>query len=224
MNLISEYFQKIRFILFNPTLFYRQLPRTGGLSGPLAFALTTHWVGAALSYLWRLTTPSSPFGFQRIFEGWRTYPTIDQPGRNVPWNQFGSHLMDYFFGVTSVITDPFVTLFSLLFSALFIFIGARLLVPSGKEGTLSEVTYESAIRILCYGTAPALFAAVPFFGHGIAWFYSWYVTLIGVKEVYRVSTGNAIVITLFPNLLLLGILMVGLMILSFFFFQFVVAG
>ncbi len=225
MNLLSSYFLRIRTILLHPTVFFQEMPRTGGMSGPLSFALTTHWLGAALSYLWRTAfSPLRPIGLQRVFDQFGGYPQIDQPGRSLPWNQLGSQLMNWFFGMASVITDPFITLISLLFSAFFIFIGARLLVPSGQKGALNEVSYESAVRILCYGMAPALLAGLPLFGSAVAWLYVWVVTVIGVKEVYRVSTGQAILISLFPKLLILGIIITGLLLLTVFFFQFVVTG
>jgi hypothetical protein len=225
MNPISSYFLKIRAILLHPALFFREMPHLGGVSGPLGFALTSHWMGAALSYLWRAAfSPLRLVSMQDLFERYGTSPSIDLPGRNSLWSQFGPLVTEWFFGMASVITDPFITLVSILSSALFIFIGARLLVPAGQNGVLNEVSYESAVRILCYSMAPALLAGVPIFGSGVAWVYTWVVLVIGVKEVYRVSTGHAILITLFPKLLILGIIGGGLLLLSLLFFQFVVTG
>ncbi len=225
MNLISSYFSRVRTILLQPNFFFRELPQSGGLSGSLGFALTTHWLGAALSYLWRTAfAPLRPTAFFGLFEKLGAYPSVDQPGRTHLWNQFGSHILDWFYGIASVITDPFFTLISVLFSALLVFIGARLIVPSGQNGALDQVTYESSVRLSCYAMAPAILEGLPIFGSGIAWLWTWFVLIIGIKEVYRVSTGHAFLISLFPKLLVLGIIMIGLLLLSFFFFQFVVTG
>ncbi len=225
MNWIVLFFSRIREILLKPANFFREMPRHGGFSDPLAFALTTHWLGAALNYLWHtLLSPVRPLALEQMIEKFGGYSSIDHSGRHLPWTQFAPSLVHWFFGMTSVIADPFVTLISLLFASALIFIGARLLVPAGQQGTLSEVTYESAVRVLCYAMAPSVLAGIPIFGSGVSWFYTWVVTIIGIKEVYRVSTGNSILISLFPKLLILGIIIMGIVIFSLFFLQLFVTG
>src|SRR5690348_8197880 len=51
-DFLSHYIKTVRAILFTPTAFFRQMPLSGGLSRPLAFALATHWIASLFSYFW----------------------------------------------------------------------------------------------------------------------------------------------------------------------------
>src|SRR4051794_33591226 len=53
VNPIRAYFLRVWQILTEPTAFFKTMPTTGGVSGPLAFALITHWLGSAVGFFWR---------------------------------------------------------------------------------------------------------------------------------------------------------------------------
>jgi hypothetical protein len=109
--------------------------------------------------------------------------------------------------VGSVIADPFLTLAQVLAVSFMVFLGARLLVPaSARERGGADPTYESALRVVCYGLTPAILAALPLFGGPIAYLYKIAVTVIAAREVYRVSNGRATLVALFPHVLLTGFL------------------
>ena len=118
-------------------------------------------------------------------------------------------LLRWFWGVGSVIADPFLTLASILLTSIFVFAGARILVPTDQTYR-SEITYESAVRVVAYGMTPAILAAVPFVGPAVAYLGVLIVTVIAARELYRISTGRAIFVALFPKFLFLGIILTGL--------------
>ena len=78
---------------------------------------------------------------------------------------------------------------------------------------VQEITYESAVRVVCFGLTPAILAMLPLFGGFVSAICVVIVTVIGAREVYRTTTGRAVVIALFPKLLFLGVLGIGLFVL-----------
>lgn len=138
---------------------------------------------------------------------------IDSLGRDQAWTELKTRLGEWFSSVGSVIADPFLTLIWVLVVSAFVFLGARLLVTPGKGGSPREITFESALRIVAYGLSPSILVAVPLVGGVVAKVWIAVVTVIGAREVYRVGTGRAIVIGLFPKILFWGLLAI-----VFFFF------
>ena len=223
MDFILAFFLRIRSILTHPVLFFRDPPKNGGISAPLGFALTVHWLGAALGYLWRTAFGSSmPSNWQVFVQNWANDTPIDHPARQIPWQDVGSQMINWFFGLAAVIADPFLTLFALLTTSALVFIGARLLVPAGENGALNEVSYSSALRVICYSMAPSLFIGIPWIGTPLAWVYTTVITILGARETYRVNTFQAILISLFPKLLFIGIIIGGLCLMLLFVFSFMI--
>jgi hypothetical protein len=187
------------------------MPKHAGVGGPLFFALVTHWLGSSLSFLWRslMGGTVSQF-FRNIFDIAKDVAEVDYPGRGEQFIQARDRILDWFFGAGPVIIDPFITLFSILFTSVLVYVGARLLVSPGPDEPREEISYESAVRIICYGMTPSILKGIPLFGGAIASICTLIVTVIGAREVYRTSTIRAILIALFPKLLFLGIILVGL--------------
>jgi hypothetical protein len=207
----KSYFGALWRILTRPTEFFRRMPIRGGMAWPLAFALITHWIGQAGQFLWQASIGAAfsekiaPF-----FRLFNDVADVDHPGRSAMLMQMRDRVWHWIMGAGSVIADPFITLAGLLFTSFFVFVGARLLVTPRRDGAPSEITYESALRIVCFGTCPAILAVIPVGGPLLAMFFTWIVTVIGAKQVYRVPWGRATVVGLFPKVLLAGIMLLGL--------------
>lgn len=211
LDWIRGYGQELWSVLTRPSDFFRQMPIQGGLTRPLTFALITHWIGTALAHLWK-SAIGGAFS-QHLKDLLRVASDLsdaDPFARTQVLNSFHDQVMPWIAGTGSVLLDPFITLFSILFLSLFVFIGARILVPLGREGTPHEIPYESAVRIICYSTAPSIFSAIPIFGPLLSTLLSVVISIIGAKRVYRVDSFRAAIIALFPNLLLFGIILMGL--------------
>jgi hypothetical protein len=214
LGIIRNYARDVWTVLTRPAEFFGALPLRGGASGPLAFALVTHWLGEAASFLWRALASgyfASIAGdlFERAARmAGDVASDVDSPGRHATSQQFiemGERFKQWFFGAGPVIVDPFFTLARICFMSFFVFIGARLLVPAARQAE-REVTYESALRVVCYGMAPAILAALPVFGTPVSYLYGVAVTIIGASEAYRISRARALVVSLFPQILLLSVI------------------
>lgn len=207
-HLITRYVNDLKLIITKPHTFFRTMPRSGGLSHPLAFALVTHWIGSAISFLWQAMIGGAfESRLRDLMNQIGGDEGINSLGRHAHWAELQHNVMNWFWGAGSVVADPFITLLSILFTSVLVFVGARILVPSATGTSEREVTFESALRIICYGMSPAIFAVVPLGGAFIAWLLTLYVTVVGAKEVYRITSGRALVVVLFPKLLFLGIIM-----------------
>jgi hypothetical protein len=203
IEVVKNYFSDLWKILAHPKLFFRHMPLKGGITHPLAFALVTHWIGSSFNFVWRLWYGNT---LQRSIQNWlqmtngttRHFGDLESSARD--------KIVEWIFGVGPVVIDPFFTLVSILFTSFFVFLGARILVSPGKNGHPDEITYESAVRIICFGTAPAILSFFPFVGPFVSSFYGIVITIIGAKEAYRIGSGRAIVVALFPKFLFLGIM------------------
>lgn len=209
--LIKRYFSDLWQIITQPARFFRRMPLSGGLAHPLAFALVTHWLGSAFEFLWRNLLGGVVGGyFGRMFRVASDVADIDSQGRGAEILQLRERMLHWFWGAGSVIVDPFFTLFQVLFISFFVWVGARLLVTPGKDGAPSEITFESAVRLICFGLSPAILACIPILGSFTATLLTFIVTVVGAREIYRVRTGRAIAIALFPKLLFFAIIIGGL--------------
>ena len=220
---IRDYFVRIWQILFHPRKFFRQLSQRSVLNEPvafsLAFALITHWIGAAFLYLWRIS-------FEGIFgTAIRKFSRFYRSTMGVDYFGFGSsptvadRIIHWFWDTSPVLLDPFFTLGLILFHALWIYVAARIFVTPGLVRTggsndshprhPAEISYGAATKVVCYSMTPYILNLLPVVGGWSVSFLTVLYTLIGVKEYYQISTGRAFVITLFPKLIFFGIIIVG---------------
>ncbi len=207
---IQAYFSDLKKILTQPSEFFRTMPLSDGFSRPLTFALVTHWIGSASSYLWKSTLGSSfSHYFKSLIQIAGDISESDPFERAQTLENLQQHVMPWIVGTGSVLLDPFTTLFSILFLSLFVYAGARILVDPEKNGSPRQIPYESAVRIICYSSAASLFSIIPIVGPFFSTVLSIIISIIGAKTVYRVSATRATVIALFPNLLLFGMIMAG---------------
>lgn len=214
---IRNYFQTLKQILFHPVLFFQKIPPQGNLAEPLIFALVTHWIGSALGYWADLgfSTQRGISSWKKLFQFSQDFD-IDQFGQDQQLTDLQSKMSEWLTGVGHVLLDPFFSLFSLFIGALFIYAGARLLVSPGKDGQLEEISFESALRIVCFSAAPLFFGFVPFFGPLFSHLFSSLLCIIGAREVYRISLGRALIVALFSKIIFFGILLFGFFSFAFF--------
>lgn len=209
------YFSTVWKIMLHPAKFFSTMPLSGGVSGPLAFALITHWLGAAFSFLWNAAIGGALSGYSRgLFKIFDDIADVDHPGRSATLAQARDQIVHWIWGAGGILVDPFLTLVSIAFTSFFVWVGARLLVNPNPERGLRSVNYESALRIVCYGMTPAILRVVPIFGSFLATISVILVTVVGARETYRIDTGRAIGVALFPQLLWIVTVVGGFIVLA----------
>lgn len=224
LDILREYFAELWKIVFQPSQYFRRMPggtRNGRVARALGFALVTHWLGAVVAFFWRSLT--SGFFQDRVAAFLRMFEEDIQTFHGVTGDPSArEHFFRWFWGTGAVIADPFLTLFSIFFGAFFVFIGARILTPSEND-KVNAVTFESAVKIVAYGMSPAILAVIPFVGSILAPLGVLIVTVIGVREVYQISTGRSVVVALFPKILIVLAVLMGMVAMAAVIMRFVIS-
>ena len=70
--------------------------------------------------------------------------------------------------------------------------------------------YNVTLRVFCFSAGPQLFTIVPFIGPAVGGIWTLVITVIGLREAHKTSTGKAVAAVLLPTffLLVLAILLV----------------
>ncbi|MBC7387129.1 MAG: YIP1 family protein [Cryobacterium sp.] len=201
-NPIVLYFKTLKALLTHPTDFFRNLNRPTGIAGPLLFGMVTNWIGSALEYLW-FTGFGKAFGnrISDIFHALDKSSEIDSSGQTGRILAMRETILDWMFGVGAVLIDPFKTFLQILFLSAFVWVGARLFGSLSKPDAESRMSYESAVSIVGFSLAASIFKGIPILGGLIAGCFTAAIAIIGASETYRVGTGRAILIALFPAVL-----------------------
>ena len=193
MRALREALATVGRILRHPVLFFRSMPQTGGLSVPLAFALGVRWVVRLVEYFLGGVRGRPAAEIVESFRG--TFGL--EPGG---WGSARGEVLEWVLGAGNVLADPFYSLARILVSALLLYLGAALLVPV-------KVRYEAVVRILCASQVAVVFSWVPGIGFFIAGVYTFILSVIGLREVFQISTARATVIAATPAVVLAGVVL-----------------
>lgn len=219
-SLVRNYFQTLWSIITHPVDFFRMMPTQGGLTSPLAFAVVTYWISEAFQFLWgAIFRTGWDSLYQRIAQLSQYSDTIDYSGGRLALEMSQKQeFLSWVMNLGSVIISPFFTVVTILITGLLLFIAAKLLAEDRTSGfRQNPVSYESATRIFCYAGAASIFGFIPFVGAFAGHLYTTILIILGAREVYRIGTGRAILLGLFPKLigfilvLFLGFLLIILM-------------
>ena len=208
MNIIQLYWNTVKKVFAHPRAFFQHLPSQGGISTPLAYALVTHWIGTGVSYLWtlRLQLAHSSWLEELLSE---ISEEIHYSGKSALVGQAQQFFSTWISSLGMVILDPFLILIKILVTSLFVFIAARILVTPGRGDRPQVIQYKAAVQVISYGLTPSLLMGIPWIGSSIAMIYTFFLTIIGIRSYYRVSTLRGIVIYLFPYFIIFGIIGLG---------------
>jgi hypothetical protein len=210
---VRKYFKSLVQIITHPVQHFRKMRVTGGIAEPLTFALITHWIGVTSHSIWKSILGGNFTDYMQKLMSWIDKTSeIDHAGRGrevLRLVEYRERFFQWAWGTGSIVADPFITLFTIIFTAALVFLGARILVSPGKKGAPDQITYESALRVVCFGFAPSILLALPWVGTPLATIGTAVFTIIGAKEVYRIGWGRAIIVALFPKVLLVSIILAG---------------
>jgi hypothetical protein len=164
--------------MLHPAAFFRSMPEDAPIGPAILYALILGIAGAAIRMFWGLILPASG-----------ALEDMDPA-------TLAEHPMQLFLAsahptLSSFLLSPVIMLLAILFSAAVIQVVLAMLVK--QRGPFSRT-----LRMLCYAQSTALFAIVPFLGAVIAFFWSFVITIIGVREVHRTTTGRATATMLMP--------------------------
>ena len=170
-------------VLFRPEKTFRAMKRTGGLGGPLWYAVMLGTIGGWFSILWN-----------------SFFHSLGVLGEGLG----DEEIVGYVAFLVTAFLMPFLVVLG-------VFIGSAithvclLIVGGATKG------FEATFRVTSYvGGSTELFNIVPVCGSIVGVF--WYIVamIIGVREVHEISTGKAVIGVLLPLIVCCGCLSIGL--------------
>lgn len=188
LGFAAAFVETTRQVLTGPTEFFRRMPVTGGLGGPLFYAVTAGWIGLVAAALYQsvwvsIVGPSMlPFGMER-----------EEFARVLAFMESWAGLVaQVVFGGISVTIGVFVT--SGILHLMLMLLGG------------GHKTFEATFRAVCFAQAPMLLFVIPVFlipGCGLlVGLWSLVLYVIGLASMHEIGHGRAAAAVLLPLLAL----------------------
>lgn len=216
-HFVGNFFRDLWKIHTQPRSFFRSKKIASGAWAAVTFALVTHWIGSVGEFFWKKGAESSLRSrFQGFYQQFQDmiddrFDYVDSAGHSIAFPKSEEVLNYWFLSAGKVIADPFFTIVGLLFTSFFVYLGARILISPGENGAIKKIRYETALIAVSYGMAPSILRIVPFVGSVASSLLSIFVTVIAVRELFKIDTGRAIIVGLFPKLLFSGVILFGIL-------------
>ena len=180
--------------IINPDKFFARMPYTGGMGGPILYAIIIGLIYATFRAI---------YGF---FMESLTMPFITQMlERMNRLDRFGDTTFLHFSPFFAFLGIPLSPIYVLV--ALFIISGIYHLI--GKIFGWASRDFEATLRAVAYSIGPYAFVIIPFCGNLVAPFWAVILLIIGYKHLQNTTTGKSVVVVLLPLILcccLIGIL------------------
>lgn len=170
--------------VFYPDRFFSRLPFTGGIGGPLLYALIVGWASYAVNRLIQWLFSGMMMGYMSsFFENQEIFEGLGLLG--------GLSLIHVFL--------------SILFAPIIIVI--VLFVESGIYHLLLMIfgwakrDFEATLRAVAYSSGPFVFMIVPMCGSFLSFIWALVLTIIGIKHMHETTGGKASLVVLLPLIL-----------------------
>lgn len=182
LGLATALIETIKLVLLDSVAFYRRMPPSGGLPGPLAFGLILGYFGFAVSMIYNFMMNASGGLLAGLGRG----------GGN--FNRY-SHLIGTGAGfVGALVLGPVFLVIALFLGAGITHLCLMLLGGAKRD-------YETTFRVTCFAQAAAVFAVIPFCGGLVQAVYQIVLAIIGISEAHGVSRWTAAGAVLLPIVL-----------------------
>jgi hypothetical protein len=191
-NPVESFADVVRRVVLQPVAFFAGLPRRGSFLNPLIFALICTEVSAILGGILRLAGVGEGF--------------VAGYGFQVPENQ------DIGEFIGSVILAPIGGVIGVFVVAGIGHLLVRLVVGTTNSG------FGATFRVASYTSVTSLVTWIPLIG-GLLGLYGIYLAVVGIREMQGTTTGKAVVVVLFPVILIVVLALLGLLVAGAVFFS-----
>jgi hypothetical protein len=191
-NPVESFADVVRRVVLQPVGFFAGLPRRGSFLNPLIFALICTEVSAILGGILRLAGVGEGF--------------VAGYGFQVPENQ------DIGEFIGSVILAPIGGVIGVFVVAGIGHLLVRLVVGATNSG------FGATFRVAAYTSVTSLVTWIPLIG-GLLGLYGIYLAVVGIREMHGATTGKAVVVVLFPVILIVVLALLGLLVAGAVFFS-----
>jgi hypothetical protein len=180
-------FTTLNDVLFRPSVFFKKMPVTGGLTDPLLYALIIGMAGLIFSYFWQILLQGAMQEF--MIPGMKA-----AAGRNI----YGGIVI-----AALAFFSPFLIILGLFITSgiLHVFL---MLVKGARAG------FEATFRVVAYGHSAYIFLVIPFCGSLLAAVWVVVLTIIGLREAHETTGGKAAFAVFLPVVVCCGLVLVAI--------------
>jgi hypothetical protein len=169
--------------LSQPTAFFRSMPVTGGIGGPLLYAVIVGYIGLFASTIYNLV-------FRSVLTS-----SLSRMGGNSDVERLAGYMQGGVGLVMNLILGPLFIVIGLFVSA-----GIFHLVLLALGG--AERGFEATFRVASYSQAASIFNIIPGCGGLVGLVYTLVLLVIGLSEAHGISRGKAAAAVLVPFVLI----------------------
>jgi len=169
--------ETVKLFVTDPTTAFRRMSLTADIFRPLIYGVLLGWVGNLAAYLFGLMFHVSIFGFLSQMGGMEEVIPVAFLGLG--------------FGLIALIIAPVFIVVGIFIYALIIHL-FLMMVGGDQKG------FGATFRVICYSNTSQLAQLVPLAGGMIAWVWSLILSIIGLTEAHRTTTGKAAAAVLLP--------------------------
>lgn len=180
----TAFLETTKGVLSAPVEFFRNMPTSGGIGGPLFYGVLTGYIGLLANSVYRLV--------MHLISGGATVVTGDSPAEKAMAMFQGGFGIGQF--LLQVLIGPILLPIGLFIGAGIYHLMLMLLGGANKD-------YEATLRVCSYSQATALFQIVPFCGPFVTIIWNLVVNVVGLSEAHGISRGKAAAAVLLPLLL-----------------------
>ncbi len=195
--------KSIKQLLMRPTQFFSEyidyFKNNIGVSAALAFAVVCQWISDLFSFIWK--TVFGTFIENHLQEYIQILSKLNGQNSVSSLQHFEStsnRSFDFLFGAGTIVLSPFFTLIKIFIFSIMIHIGVKIFIKNNKDFPHS---FNTTLKILCFGTAASLLKVIPFIGFLAAMILTFVIEYTGLKEVYKTTSGRSTLTLLFPAIL-----------------------
>ena len=170
-------------VLSQPAAFFRAMPVTGGLGGPLLYAVIVGYIGLFASTIYNLV-------FRSVLTS-----SLSRMGGNSDIERLAGYMQGGAGLVMNLILGPLFIVIGLFVSA-----GIFHLVLLALGGAARG--FEGTFRVAAYSQAASLFNIIPGCGGLIGLVYTLVLLVIGLSEAHGISRGKSAAAVLVPFVLI----------------------
>ena len=152
--------------VFRPGAFFKDMPWESAAVRPVLYYLVLAIISAVFALWWTAAFAAMGFSFawdETLFES---------------LSPAASALVNFF-------ATPFLAIIGLVLWSLILHLPVLVFARERKA-------YRATVRAVCYASGPTLFAVVPYLGALAGLFWSLGLTVIGLRDAHRMTTGAAI--------------------------------
>ncbi len=181
-DLLSGFVNTIPQALTAPGRFFEGHPVRRGLWGPLTFGVLVGVIAALAEWMW-----------SRVFSGFED-TLYELLGEEHALSAQEEAIVSFIEGTGLFLTPVFVVVFLLVVAGA-VHVAVKLVSSQPDAG------FEATFRAVAYGSAGSILSLVPVCGDLIGTVWGLVITLIGVRELHGMNTGQALIAVLAPLLL-----------------------